>query len=168
MAGQHGDQSVARRGIERNRAQQRASPEPPDETRAVESVVPLRDLAGVSDPFGKGSADDFRRELRAAEREQNAAAGEGIDERACVAYRDYSGRMALASVSDRPRADPFAVNHSVAQTAPRRRVRLHCQVEQLLPVALGFAQRGFGRDEAEVGSVVFDVAHPAVTVTVEE
>ena len=86
MAGQHGDQSVARRRIERNRAQQRASPEPPDETRAVELVIPLRDRAGVSDSFGKGSADDFRRELRSAEREQNAAAGEGIDERACVAY----------------------------------------------------------------------------------
>src|SRR5215468_4178886 len=101
MAGQHGDQSVARRGIERNRAQQRASPEPPDETRAVEFVVPLRDRVGVSDPFGKGLADDFRRKLRAAEREQNAAAGEWIDERACVAYRDYARRMVLASVSDR-------------------------------------------------------------------
>src|SRR6266511_486783 len=168
MAGQHGDQSVARLGIERDRAQQRASPEPPDETRAVELVISLRDRAGVSDSFGKGSADDFRRKLRAAEREQNAAAGERIDERPCVAYRDYARRMALASVSDRPRADPFAVNHGVAQTASRRRVRSHCQVEQLLPVALGFAQRGLGRDEAEVSSGVYDVAHPAVTVTVEE
>src|SRR5215510_12947544 len=76
--------------------------------------------------------------------------------------------MAFASVSDRPRADPFAVNHGVTQTAPRRRVRPHCQVEQLLPVALGFAQRGLGRDEAEICSVVFDVAHPAVTVAVKE
>src|SRR6266511_1444907 len=66
MAGQHGDQSVARLGIERDRAQQRASPEPPDETRAVELVISLRDRAGVSDSFGKGSADDFRRKLRAA------------------------------------------------------------------------------------------------------
>src|SRR5215475_6235493 len=157
MAGQHGDQSVARRGIERNRAQQRASPEPPGETRAVELVVSLRDRAGVSDPIRKGLADDFRRKLRAAEREENAAAGERIDERACVAYRDYARRMALASVSDRPRADPFAVNLGVAQTASRRRVRPHRQVEQLLTVAPGFAQSGFGRDEAKVGSVVFHV-----------
>src|SRR5262245_41622908 len=58
--------------------------------------------------------------------------------------------------------------HSPSITASRRRVRPHCQFEQFLPVSSGFAQRGLGRDEAEVGSVVFDVAHPAVTIAVEE
>src|SRR5882672_11615206 len=129
MAGQHGDHGVARRGIKRHGAQQCAGPEPPDETRAMELVVSSRDRASVSDPFeapfgvpfGEGLADDFRRKLRAAEREQNAAAGERIDERARVAYRDYARKGTPAPVSDRPRADPFAVNHGVAQTASRRR-----------------------------------------------
>ena len=86
MASQHGDQGVPRRGVERRRAQQCAGPKPPGETRAMELIVSYRDRAGVSEPFGEGLEDDFRRKLRAAEREQNAAAGERVDERASVAY----------------------------------------------------------------------------------
>ena len=122
MAGQQGNHGVARRGVERHRAQQCAGPEPPDETRAMELVVSPGDRDGVFDPFGEGLADDFRSKLRAAEREQNAAAGEGIDERSRVAYRDYTWKVASAPVSDRTSADPLAVNHGVAQTASRRRV----------------------------------------------
>src|SRR5215467_2419782 len=129
MAGQHGDQGVARPGIKRHRAQQCAGSEPPDETRAMELVVSLRYCDDISDSFREGLADDFRRKLRAAEREQNTAAGEGIDERARVAYRYYAGKGAPAPVSDRPCADPFAVNYGVAQTALRLRVRPHCQIE---------------------------------------
>ena len=61
IAGQQGDHGVARRGVERRRAQQRAGPEPPGETRAMELVVSPGDRADVSDTFGEGLADDFRR-----------------------------------------------------------------------------------------------------------
>src|SRR5215475_11552670 len=58
MAGKHGDQGVARPGIKRHRAQQCASPEPPEETRAMDLVVSLRDRAHIADPFMEGLMDD--------------------------------------------------------------------------------------------------------------
>ena len=90
MAGQEGDHGVARRGVERHRAQQCAGTEPPDETRAMELVVSPGDRDGVFDPFGEGLADDFRHKLRAAKRQQNAAAGEWIDESSGVADGNHA------------------------------------------------------------------------------
>src|SRR5262245_33345207 len=168
MAGEQGDHGVARRGIEGDRAQECAGPVSPGETRAVELIVSLRDLGGVSDSLGKSLADDFRRQFCAAERELNAAACKWIDERARVTYRDYAGNGTPAPICDWSRADPFAVNYGVEQSAPRRRIRPHRQIEQFLPIPPGFAQRGLGRDEAQVGPVVFHIDHSAVTVAEEE
>src|SRR5262245_36085182 len=79
------DHCVARRWAEGHGAQYRAGPESPGEFGAVEPVVSLRNYINVTDPCGESPADRIRRKLSTAEREQYAAAGERVDERACVA-----------------------------------------------------------------------------------
>src|SRR5262249_30096464 len=167
-ASHRGDQRVARRWAEGHGAQDRAGPESPTEFRAMEPVVYLRNHFDITDSRVEGLADRFRGELSTAEREQYAAAGERINKRPRVADRYYARFRTPAPVSDRPCAEPFAVNHRVSQSASRRRIRAHCQFEQSLAVALGFAQRRFGGDEAKIGSAVFDIAHSAVTIAKEE
>ncbi len=154
--------------IEGQAAQQRTSLKAPAEHRAMECAVAALDDGVVIFTSSEGLIDNLRGKLSTRQGEENAAAGEGINERARIADGKHAGHRWLMAIRDRPGAEPFAINRGVAQPRARRWIGEQRRCKQCLPITFRRAQCFFGGDKTKIGTTAFNIGEAAVAIAEEK